>query len=80
MILDKLIESSYGAEDLIFAGHSYDIERASKSLFVANQENIGFEEFLNRHRKFLESKNCSQNHIEKQLKRVQRIDLYFKFD
>ncbi|MDE1205504.1 MULTISPECIES: hypothetical protein [Tenacibaculum] len=80
MELEKLIASSYGVEDLIFAGHSLDIERASKSIVVANEEEIGMEEFLKKHREFLESKGCCLDHIEGQLKRVQRIDLYFKFD
>lgn len=80
MTLDNLIRTSYGIEDCLFALHDFDRERALKSLIVAEQEGVGFEEFIEKHREYLKSKNCSKEHIEKQIKKVKKIKSYFRLD
>jgi len=80
MTLDNLIKTSYGIEDCLFALHEFDRERALKSLIAAEKEEVGFEEFIQKHIDYLKSKNCSEEHIEKQIKRVKKIESYFRFD
>lgn len=77
MDLHNLIKGSYGIEDGFFALQDLDRERAFESLKVANEESIGFEEFIERHRDFLVSKDYPIEHIEKQLKKVKVIESYF---
>lgn len=78
MSLDNLIAKSYGSEDYIFAGHELDRQRALESLTAANDEKVDFDEFLKKHRQYLTNRQCSLEHIEEQLRRVQRLDLYFR--
>ena len=80
MTLDNLIKTSYGIEDCLFALHEFDRERALKSLIAAENEEVGFEEFIQKHIDYLKSKNCSEEHIEKQIKRVKKVESYFRFD
>lgn len=80
MSLDNLIKSSYGIEDCLFALYEFDRERALKSLIAAEEEGVGFAEFIQKHRDYLTSKNCSSEHIEKQIKRVKKINSYFRLD
>jgi hypothetical protein len=80
MTLDNLISHSYGIEDYIFAGHEYDRKRALEALTIANEEGVGFTEFMTRHRQYLQGRGCSEEHIVEQLERVKRIDLYFSND
>ena len=77
MPLDNLIATSYGSEDCIFAGHELDRQRALESLTAADDEGVGFAEFLEKHRQYLTNRQCSLEHIEEQLQRVQSLDLYF---
>ena len=77
MDLHNLIKGSYGAEDGFFGLHHLARERALESLKVANEDSIGFEEFIERHRDYLVSKDYSIEHIEKQLKKVKVIESYF---
>ncbi|MDW9381940.1 hypothetical protein [Chryseobacterium sp. JV558] len=78
--LQNLIKTSYGVVDLIFAGHEYDRKRALEAIKIANREGVGFNDFLDMHRDYLENKNCSYEHIENQILRVQQIGLYFSND
>jgi hypothetical protein len=80
MTLINLIKSSYGIEDRIFAGHELDRERALKALKVAQDEKVGYTEFIEMHRQFLQNENCSEEHINEQLERVNDLELYFKLD
>jgi hypothetical protein len=80
MALENLIKSSYGSEDCLFAMHPSDIKSALKSLVVAQEEEVGFEEFLEKHRVYLRSKNCSEEHISEQIKRVKKVTNYFDAD
>ena len=80
MTLDNLIKTSYGIDDCLFALHDFDRERALKSLIVAEEEGVGFGEFIEKHIAYLKSKNCSEEHIKKQIKRVKKIKSYFRLD
>ncbi len=80
MNLDQLIQHSYGIADLIFAGHELDRQRALQALIVANEEEVGYAEFLEKHRQFLRGRNCTQEHIDEQIKRVKKLSLYFALD
>ncbi|WP_025741913.1 hypothetical protein [Aquimarina pacifica] len=80
MKLENLIRLSYGESDHIFSGHSYDTERAAKSLVKCNELGIGKQEFIDMHRAYLNSRNCSEAHITEQIKRVSDINYYFKRD
>ncbi len=80
MSLINLIKSSYGTEDKIFAGHELDRERALESLQVAQDEDVGYAEFIEMHRQFLQNENCSEKHISEQLERVNDLGLYFRLD
>ena len=80
MSLLNLIKTSYGIEDRIFAGHEYDRQSAMKALNTAQDENVGFEEFIRMHQEFLQNQNCSEEHINRQLNRVKNLELYFRLD
>ncbi len=79
MSLDNLIKGSYGIADNIFAGHAFDAERAAQSLHQANVEGVGFADFIEKHKAYLRSKNCSAAHIAEQIERVKDIERYFKY-
>lgn len=78
MELQTLIEKSYGEHDAIFALHPKDRERALQSLIVADEQGIGFSEFLEKHRTFLKEFGVSDKHIEEQLARVKDLTSYLR--
>ncbi|MBZ9729992.1 hypothetical protein LB467_09870 [Salegentibacter sp. JZCK2] len=80
MNLAELIKKSYGSADLIFVSHQLEIDYARKSLEAAENENVGYEEFLEKHKEFLRSQNCSDEHIERQILKVQDLSNYFSND
>jgi hypothetical protein len=78
--LTKLIHSSYGTADLIFAGHPMDSNQAALAIAEANKEDIGLSEYLKLHKEFLKNKGCSKEHIKEQLEAVMDLASYFKHD
>jgi len=80
MNLAELIKRSYGSADLIFVSHQLEIDYARKSLEAAENENVGYTEFLQKHREFLSSQDCSDEHIEIQISKVQDLTNYFSND
>ena len=80
MNLQELIEHSYGSEDCLFAGHEFDRQRALESIVIADQEGIGFKEFIQFHRDYLEKRGCSEEHIKNQIDKVKTLSNYFKND
>jgi hypothetical protein len=78
--LKRLIASSYGSADRIFAGHPMDSNQASLAIIEANNEDVGLSEYLDLHRAFLENEGCSEDHIEEQLEAVKNLGKYFKHD
>jgi hypothetical protein len=75
--LQKLINGSYGDQDLEFAGHPLDIERAAMSLQLAFELKIGFKEYLLMHEHFLKGRAVSIEHIEEQIEKVRDLSSYF---
>jgi hypothetical protein len=78
--LERLIAGSYGSEDKEFAKHPLDIQRARQALVEANNTHVGFNDYLELHRTFLQNKGCSAEHIEEQLEEVKEISNYFDTD
>lgn len=80
MELDNLIENSYGYADGIFAGHELNRQSSLKSLISANEVEIGYQEFLDRHRNYLNGRGFPEEHINNQLLRVSNLSIYFRLD
>lgn len=80
MSLKNLIAGSYGIADNMFAGHPLDAGRARQALINAGDAGVGLEEYLNLHREYLRSRGCSDEHIERELGKVQNISYYFDAD
>lgn len=80
MALQDLIIGSYGHESFVFVGHELERQSASDSLTAANDENVGFNEFKQRHIQYMVDNGCPQPHIQDQLIRVNTLDLYFRLD
>jgi hypothetical protein len=78
--LDELIAGSYGRENAIFAGQGNDQASAAAVIVRANDQNLGFEEYLQLHRTYLEKHGCSPEHIAEQLERVKDLKHYFQYD
>lgn len=78
--LENLIKTSYGIEDSIFAGHGLDRERALRAIVLANELGVGFENFLDMHKRYLKEKGLPEEHINNQISRVKTIDFYFRND
>lgn len=77
--LERLIKLSYNGDN-IFAINTPDIESAQNAIVAANQKDIGFEDYLNHHKEYLESKGCSSQDITKELNKVKEVKSYFKND
>lgn len=78
--LKKLIATSYGESDNIFALHPFDVERAQKSLTEAFNIGLGFKEYIDLHEDYLVGKGVHPDHIEEQLKNVKNLQRYFSED
>lgn len=78
MKLDQLIEKSYGCNDGIFAGHSWEQKYAQEALLLAIKDEISFEEYMLKHEEYLKKDGCVKEHISEQLKKVAMIESYFK--
>ena len=80
MPLNNLIAGSYGDQDGQFAGHDLDIDSAREALMAAKDEGVGFTEYIERHRQYLEGRNFPEPHIQQQLERVKDLKNYFNLD
>jgi precorrin-3B methylase len=78
--LEGLIKSSYGDQDLKFAGHAEDIKRAAQAIVEANETQVGYERYIEMHREYLRSRRCPEDDINEQLEKVKDISSYFIFD
>ncbi|MEW7292126.1 hypothetical protein [Aquimarina sp. 2304DJ70-9] len=78
--LERLIRLSYGNSNLIFAGHTIEMEYAAESIVRANNDKVGMQQFITMHTTFLSGKGCSDEHINEQLERVRNINFYFTND
>ena len=83
-----LISGTFGCEDLIFAGHHSNKERAEKLLIDALSNGIGFGDYINSIQQWLESavekkgspKDFAESHIREQMARVRDVSIYFTSD
>lgn len=75
--LKRLIATSYGIEDRIFALHPSDIQASQNAIKEAFRLELGFQEYLNLHKEFLINEGVNQDHIEEQLKNVKNLYRYF---
>ncbi|SFA58512.1 hypothetical protein SAMN04488511_11981 [Pedobacter suwonensis] len=79
--LIRLVKISYGESDIRFAGNKDEIENAQKALILAFELNLGLEQYINYHRKFLfYDKKVSKDHLDEQIERIRDLSYYFKFD
>jgi hypothetical protein len=74
------IPGSFGSVDKKFAGHALDSERAAELLEAANKANVGLKEYLTEIENWLKSVGCSAEHIREEMKKVQDIERYLKYD
>jgi len=78
--LKKLIATSYGESDKIFASHAFDVERAQLALAEAFKLGLGFKKYISMHKEYLISKGVIDSHIKEQIKEVKKIERYFTED
>lgn len=69
--LKNLIQSSYGIQDRIFAGHAFDEESAKESIKLAIKEGLSRKEFQLLHENYLS--DCTTSHKYVQLTRVMKF-------
>ena len=74
------IPRAFGEADYEFAGHPSESEEAVELLRAASKEDVGLNEYLSRIREWLESEDCSDDHINRQIERVKDISNYFNKD
>lgn len=76
MSFHQEIEKCFGIEDLIFAGHSIEKKHARFMLSEASKQGFDLTDIEETSRNFLEGKNCSIEHIEKQIERIRELENY----
>jgi hypothetical protein len=80
MSWSERIPGCFGDVDKIFAGHANDCERAAAMLAEANQEGVGWADYLHEIEKWLASVGADKAHTAKQMKRVRDLRSYLKYD
>lgn len=76
----KLIPRCYGSVDLIFAGHSTEIQSAQEMLNATFEEDLGVQDYLNLHIEYLKSKGVTDEHLKEQQERLKDLSIYFQND
>ena len=71
MTLQEMIPGCFGEMDQLFALHPLDENRAFELLRYCRENNIGLKEVSLEIKRHLMSRNCGNDHISDQLKRVQ---------
>lgn len=66
------LAACFGSLDRLFASHAMDEERAFALLARARAEGVTWREFSDATRALLEADGCSIQHIEMQMKQVER--------
>jgi len=72
------ISSAFGVADKKFAGHANDIESAVELLEMASKEGVSFADYLTDIKAWLKSQDCSPQHIEQGMGKVNDLSSYFK--
>lgn len=78
--LKRLIATSYGESDKIFANHVFDIKQSQLALIEAFRLGLGFKKYIDFHKQYLLAKGVSDDHLKNQLKEVKKLDRYFDQD
>lgn len=78
--LKRLISISYGTQDLIFALHPSDSQASQQAIIEAFRLKLGFQEYLDLHKDFLNEKGAHEDHIVEQLEYVKDVQRYFTQD
>ena len=68
---------SYGNANNNFATNDLSRRFALDSLIVADKENIGFTQFIELHKNYLEGEGCSDDEIDLQIEKVKKLNTYF---
>ena len=74
------IAGAFGDTDKKFAGHANDSERAAELLEAANKEGVGFSDYLAGVEDWLNSQGCPRKHIDEEMKKVNDVSSYLKYD
>ncbi|WP_316795105.1 hypothetical protein [Pedobacter agri] len=77
--LKRLISGSYNGDNK-FGINEPDVQRAAEALTEANNQKVGFEEYLKLHEAHLSGKGLLPEHINEQLKKVKDVKSYFLKD
>ena len=64
------VPGTFGNQDLIFAGHQLDADRALDLLKECYKSNISLQDVLDEAEKFLKSKGAQNQHIKEQLDKI----------
>ncbi len=70
------IPRSFGIDDMEFGTHALEQERAAILLISAIEAKVTEEEYVDAIKAYLVEKKCTEDHIEKQLKKVINIGFY----
>lgn len=70
-VWDNFISGCFGETDLSFAAHPRDEDRAFELLKLLRESNVGWRLTQTGFRKFLTAKGAAQDHIERQLEKVE---------
>ena len=74
------IGSCFGIVDHKFALHPSDAKAANELLAQALKDGVGFDEFCNEIRKWLELEGCTEEHISEQMVNVEKASSYLQYD
>lgn len=81
--IKNLIPGCYSSTDFLFCNHTLEMENASNILIRVlayqdiNGQKLGFNDYIQLHREFLESNNLLEEDINEQLESVKDLNRYF---
>ena len=70
--LRRTVGGWFGSEDLIFAGHKLDEDRAKEAIKNAVKAKFTLGEFLEIPLGYLYTKGCNKEHIDEQIARIRK--------
>lgn len=68
----KKVSGTFGAQDLIFAGHPLDADRALELLKECYKSNIPLQDVLDEAESYLKSKGAQAQHVQEQLEKIDK--------
>ena len=72
-VLSRTAGGWFGCDDLIFAGHQFDEDRAKDARKLASDNNISLKEMEDMAISFLVRRNCGKEHFDKQMSSVSKF-------